>query len=163
MDCGAGKDLVESSSSDSSFTHATDDEYDVDYILGKRIRYGGVSMFIPGACMSWARFVIANERRRKTLLFFHRMQVEYCIKWKNYPENECTWEPEANLSCSQLLEEYEKLHADCEDLLVWYPQPIKVLKKVKVRQTMMKQQTFSFNHIREFSLKIACCKCHLID
>lgn len=49
--CQVRKDIMESSSSDSSFSLAADDEYDVDYILGKRIRYGGVSTLISSACI----------------------------------------------------------------------------------------------------------------
>lgn len=37
------QNMMESSSSDSSFSPAAENEYDVDYIIGKRIRYGGVS------------------------------------------------------------------------------------------------------------------------
>lgn len=50
MDNGQiGRNIMESSSSESSFSHATEDEYDVDYIIGKRIRYGGVSNFVFNA------------------------------------------------------------------------------------------------------------------
>lgn len=38
------QNITESSSSESSFNLNSPDEYDVDYILGKRIRYGGVSI-----------------------------------------------------------------------------------------------------------------------
>lgn len=36
---------MESSSSNSSFSEVVENEFDVDYIIGKRIRYGGVSNF----------------------------------------------------------------------------------------------------------------------
>lgn len=46
MDIGqTGRDIMESDSSESDFEQVDQDEYDVDYIIGKRIRYGGVSNF----------------------------------------------------------------------------------------------------------------------
>lgn len=40
------KKSMESSSSESSCSVGLENEYDVEYILGKRIRYGGVSILI---------------------------------------------------------------------------------------------------------------------
>lgn len=63
----AEKNSMESSSSDSSFIHAADDEYDVDYILGKRIRYGGVSISIA------LEFVACWAKNRENVIAFDRM------------------------------------------------------------------------------------------
>ena len=32
--------------------------------------------------------------------------LEYLIKWKEFPENENSWEPEGNLNCQELLDEF---------------------------------------------------------
>lgn len=36
--------------------------------------------------------------------------VEYYLKWKGFGLDECTWEARANLSCQDLIEQYERTH-----------------------------------------------------
>lgn len=39
---------------------------------------------------------------------FHIQQVEYKVKWENYPESANTWEFESRIFCKDLIETYEK-------------------------------------------------------
>ena len=45
--------------------------------------------------------VIRSKRVRKNV-------VEYKIKWANFPESMCTWEPERNIIDKGLIEEFER-------------------------------------------------------
>lgn len=67
-----------------------------------------------------------------TSVYFRLNQVEYRIKWKNYPEEENTWEPLDNLSCKEIMEDYEENFAEHDGLLEWVPMPIEILKKDKI-------------------------------
>ena len=35
-------------------------------------------------------------------------RIEYLVKWKGYPNEDCTWEPKRGLSCPELLREFEE-------------------------------------------------------
>jgi hypothetical protein len=37
-----------------------------------------------------------------------RGRAEYLVKWKGYPNEDCTWEPKQGLSCPELLKEFEE-------------------------------------------------------
>jgi hypothetical protein len=38
-------------------------------------------------------------------------RVEYLIKWSGWPDSSNTWEPEANLNCNDLVEDFKRKHA----------------------------------------------------
>lgn len=44
---------------------------------------------------------ILNHRGRKG-------QRQFLIRWKNYSSDDNSWEPESNLNCSDILQEYKK-------------------------------------------------------
>jgi hypothetical protein len=42
----------------------------------------------------------------------HKGQMKYLLKWKGFPEDENTWEREANLCCPELLAAYWRAHRE---------------------------------------------------
>lgn len=74
------------------------EEYSVEKILDKRIRGGKVG---DPACRDRADAVWRNY------VMFDLFQVEYFLKWKGYPNEDNSWEPEENLDCPDLIQAYE--------------------------------------------------------
>lgn len=69
-----------------------------------------------------------NNKRKKTKKQFEvegilRKRVtgdrtEYLIKWLNFSDEDNTWEPAENLSCRELVEEFEEANSQNDDCIV---------------------------------------------
>lgn len=68
---------------------------------------------------------------------YHRDKSrEFLIRWKNYSSNSDTWEPEAHLSCSELIEKFmDKL----KRVAVSEPKELRLVRPVTQRFTLMTQ------------------------
>lgn len=78
-------------------------EYVVEKVLDKRERGGHVS-FVEFPRISRCN---AASPTFVYLIVSVIMQVEYLLKWKNYPPSDNTWEQVKNLNCNNLVQEYE--------------------------------------------------------
>lgn len=58
-----------------------------------------------------------------------RGNIEYFIKWKDFPEDDNTWEPVGNLNCDDLIEEFEAQQEE--------------VKKPRVKQEKVKTESSS--------------------
>lgn len=50
-------------------------------------------------------YVVEKILNRRTV---DNGQVEYFLKWFGYDEDDATWEPEENVFCKDLIEQYER-------------------------------------------------------
>lgn len=77
-------------------------------------------------------------------LVWFQFQIHYFIKWKNYPYEQNTWEPVWNLSCEELIQEYEENH----------PEPVqskvdKMPKKRKIeKKKVSNSKWMNFNYVK---------------
>lgn len=76
------------------------EEYSVEKVIDRRVRNGKVRaefLLLLGLPPNtrWSHFV------------YNRLQVEYFLKWKGYPSEDNTWEPEENLDCPDLIGAFE--------------------------------------------------------
>lgn len=72
-----------------------ENEFIVEKIEDKRIKNGKVNK-------------LNSTRLSKPVSNGCILQVEYFLKWKNYPKSSNTWEPVENLDCPELIELFEE-------------------------------------------------------
>lgn len=51
-------------------------------------------------------YCVEKILRRKVGHKFDKTGIYYLMKWQNYDDSWNTWEPEQNLNCDQILEEF---------------------------------------------------------
>lgn len=72
------------------------EEYSVEKVIDRRVRNGKVSE-------KWHTLWTRPDDR----VCLHFFQVEYFLKWKGYPSEDNTWEPQENLDCPDLIGAFE--------------------------------------------------------